>query len=72
MDKLLAMFTGGPLNGLKMLVGYVLANVAAGHPLLVEAVNKLIEEPNVVNAISVLGQLMLLWGGLHDVAKKVQ
>lgn len=64
--------TGGPLNGMKMLLGYVLANVAAGAPLLGEALRGFVENPNASNGISVIAQLLLLWGGAHDIVKKIK
>jgi hypothetical protein len=70
--KLGALLSGGPLNGIKMLVGYFLANLAAGHPLFVDAVNKTIEEPSTGNIINVVAQGLLIWGGFHDIVKKVK
>lgn len=72
MDKLLLALSGGPLNGLKMLVGYILANAAAGHPLLVQAIQALIETPSLPNFVAVLAQIILIWGGVHDIVKKVK
>lgn len=72
MDKLLLALSGGPLNGLKMLVGYVLANVAVGHPLLVQAIQTLMESPSFPNFLAVLAQIILIWGGVHDIVKKVK
>lgn len=72
MGMLGTLLSGGPLNGVKMLVGYFLANLAAGHPLFVDAVGKLIEQPSAANVINALAQGLLIWGGLHDVVKKVK
>ncbi len=67
-----AFWTGGPLNGMKMLLGYVLANVAAGAPLLGDALKTFVENPNTPNGVSVVAQLLLLWGGAHDIVKKIK
>lgn len=72
MNKLLVLLSGGPLNGLKMLVGYLLANVAAGEPLFIEAVNKLFDGPTLPALLNVVGQALLIWGGVHDVVKKAK
>ena len=72
MGKFGALLSGGPLNGFKMLTGYLLANLAVGHPLFVDAASKALQEPTVANLVNVVAQGLLIWGGLHDVVKKVQ
>lgn len=71
LEKLLLILKGGPLNGWKTVVGYIAANVLAGSPLALEAVNKYLTDPSASNLINLAAHLLLALGIGHQIAKKV-
>jgi cytochrome bd-type quinol oxidase subunit 2 len=70
MNLLINLLKGGPLNGWKTILGYVLANLFAGSPLALEAVNLALSVPTVANIANAIAHLVLAGGVVHQVAKK--
>ena len=70
LNKLLTLLLGGPLNGWKTIVGYIVANVLASSPLALAAFEKYLADPSIANLSSLAAQLLLLYGVGHQVIKK--
>jgi len=64
----------GALSGWKMLLGYVLANVPlfVDHPLFVEAIQKVQENPSTANIINFVANLLLIVGSFDRLFKNIK
>lgn len=71
LEKIFSLIKGGPLNGWKTIVGYIAANVLAGSPLALEALNKYLADPSLANLASLAANLLLFYGVGHQLIKKV-
>ena len=71
MNVLIGLLKGGPLNGYKSIAGYVLANLFAGSPLAIDAVNAALAAPSLATIGNAVAHVVLALGLGHQVAKKI-
>lgn len=71
LKTLLSLLKGGPLNGWKTIIGYIAANLLAGSPVALDALNKYLADPSLANLANLFANLLLAYGVGHQLVKKV-
>ena len=59
------------LNGYKAIIGFLLANLFAAHPMIVDSINKAVADPSLGTVAAAAGQVLLVIGIGHQVVKKM-